>query len=119
MRPIRRHLTALALALGGAIGLSSCVVPLATSDQNCVSYCMLLQGCGSPGAPAGDCSAWCSAFEPVVERTGCKALFEESTQCVVGEGTCQAASCGSQTDAYLQCTAQFCGDHPDDSACPQ
>lgn len=114
-----RHLVALVLALGGAIGLSSCVLPLATNDQNCVSYCQLLQGCGTVGAPSGDCNAWCSAFLPEVESTGCKTQFEDAIQCVVGEATCEASSCGGQTQDYLDCTQQFCMSKPDDPACPQ
>jgi hypothetical protein len=116
---MRPFLLALALVFVGAIGLSSCVLPLATSDRNCVSYCTLLQGCGSSGAPSGDCNAWCTAFEPVVEHTGCKSQFDEALQCVVGEGTCEAASCGSQTQSYLDCTQQFCAANPTDSACPE
>lgn len=112
------HLFAFALALAAVGGLSSCVVPLASGDQNCVSYCTLLQGCGVAGAPAGDCNAWCTAFDADLQRTGCKELFDESTACVVAEGTCQAASCTSQTQAYLDCTQQFCAKNPDDSACP-
>jgi hypothetical protein len=114
-----RYLMVTILACCGAIGLSSCVLPLATSDQNCVSYCTLLQGCGTNGAPTGDCNAWCSAFEPEVEHTGCKTQFDEALQCVVGENTCEAASCGAQTQSFLDCTQQFCADNPTDSACPQ
>jgi hypothetical protein len=113
------HVITLTLALGGAIGLCSCNVPLASSDQNCVSYCALLQGCGAAGAPSGDCNAWCSAYEPVVESTGCKPLFDESLQCIVAEGTCQGASCTAQTQSYLDCVQQFCASKPTDPACPQ
>jgi len=119
MRPtLGQHLAAAALALAAAVLSSSCVLPLATGDQNCTSYCSLLQGCGVPGAPAGDCNAWCSAFATEVEHTGCKTQFDDSASCVVAEGTCQASSCDSQTQAYLDCTKQFCAANPADTACP-
>ena len=112
------HLLAFALALAAASGLSSCVVPLATGDQNCVSYCTLLQGCGTAGAPAGDCNAWCTAFAEDLQRTGCRTAFDDAAACVVGEGTCEASSCTSQTQSYLDCAQQFCADTPADPACP-
>lgn len=113
-----RPLVALALLLAGSVGLYACVVPLQSSDQNCVSYCGLLQGCGISGAPTGDCNAWCSAFETDLDRVGCKSQFEDATSCVVGEGTCQAASCGSVTQAFSDCTQAFCAKNPTDPACP-
>jgi hypothetical protein len=111
-----RHLAALALL--ASAGLSSCVVPLASADQNCVSYCMLLQGCGVSGAPSGDCNAWCTAFATDLDRVGCKTQFDDAASCVVGEGTCAAASCGSETQAFSACTQAFCMKNPSDPACP-
>lgn len=119
MRPtLGQHLTAAALALGVAVMSSSCVLPLSGADQSCVSYCSLLQGCGVPGAPMGDCNTWCMAFATELTHTGCKTRFDDSAACVVAEGTCQAASCGGQTQAYLDCTKQFCMTNPMDAACP-
>ncbi|MFT3766834.1 MAG: hypothetical protein QM820_15155 [Minicystis sp.] len=111
------HLLALALALTAAGGLSSCVVPLATGDQNCVTACTLQQNCGLASAPAGDCNAYCAGFAPILERTGCKLDYEDFTSCVVAEGTCQAASCTATSQAYLSCAQAFCAKTPDDPAC--
>lgn len=113
-----RHLLALALASAAAFGLSSCVVPLATGDQNCVTYCNLLQGCGSAAAPAGDCNSWCTAFATEVEHAGCKSQFDDATACVAGDGTCAAASCGSAFQAFTDCTSAFCSANPSDAVCP-
>jgi len=111
-----RHLAALATL--AAAGLSSCVVPLSTNDQNCASYCALLQGCGVPGAPSGDCNTWCAAFATDLDRVGCKAQFDDAASCVVAEGTCVAASCGGATQAFADCTQAFCAKSPSDPACP-
>lgn len=113
-----RHLLAFALASAAAFGLSSCVVPLATGDQNCVTYCNLLQGCGSAAAPAGDCNSWCTAFATEVEHAGCKSQFDDATACVAGDGTCAAASCGSTFQAFTDCTSAFCSANPSDAVCP-
>lgn len=118
MQASPKHLLAvLFLALAAAGGTSSCVVPLATGDQNCVSYCTLLQGCATNGAPTGDCSAWCSAFADVLKKTGCQAQFDDATACVAGDGTCFASSCGDQTAAYTTCASDYCTKNPTDSAC--
>ena len=76
MRFVRLSLAALSLAMTAACGLSSCVVPLASSDQNCVSYCKLLQGCGVASAPTSDCSSWCTAFADTLDHVGCKDAFD-------------------------------------------
>lgn len=112
-----RHLRFVLWLLSAPL-LGSCVVPLASGDQNCVSYCGLLQGCGVAGAPSGDCGAWCSAFAEQLEHVGCKGAFDEAAACAVGDGTCQAASCSDQTQTYVDCTAQFCAANPTDTACP-
>ena len=111
------HHALAALLLAATAALAACVVPLANADQNCASYCALLQGCGSPSAPTADCNTWCSAFAEDLERVGCKTAFDDATSCVVADGTCQAASCDAQTQTYLDCAAQFCDENPDDSAC--
>jgi hypothetical protein len=117
MRLSRLLAAAPPLSIVAIVALSSCVVPLASADQNCVSYCTLLQGCGVAGAPDGDCNTWCAAFDDTLEHVGCKAAFDDATACVVGDGTCQAASCGDATDTYLACVTQFCSENPEDSAC--
>lgn len=117
MRFARFALAAPPLTVAALFALSSCVVPLAGADQNCASYCTLLQGCGIAGAPTGDCNTWCSAFAETLDHVGCEALFDDASACVVGDGTCQAASCGAQTQTYLDCVTQFCAANSADSAC--
>lgn len=114
---MRTHHLIAALSLVAAAALAACVVPLSNADQNCVSYCTLLQGCGSSAAPAADCNAWCTAFAEDLERVGCKIAFDDATSCVVADGTCQAASCDAQTQTYLDCAKQYCDTNPTDEAC--
>lgn len=116
MRSVHIVSAVLCLALVPLFG--ACVVPLASGDQNCASYCALLQGCGVAGAPTGDCNTWCSAFAEQLEHVGCKTDFDDAASCIVADGTCQAASCTAQTQAYVDCTTQFCAKNPMDSACP-
>lgn len=118
MRLVHLVRAASSIAIAALFALSSCVLPLATSDQNCTSYCTLLQGCGVAGAPEGDCGAWCTAYAETLDHVGCKAAFDDAAQCVVGDGTCQAESCSTQTGDFLACTEQFCATNPTDAACP-
>lgn len=100
-----------------ALALGACILPLATGSDNCVSYCGLLQGCGVSGAPQGDCGTWCSAFATQLQQEGCQAQFDDMTSCVVGEGTCAAATCGTQAQAILDCQSTYCAANPSISFC--
>jgi hypothetical protein len=100
-----------------ALALGACVLPLATGSDNCVSYCGLLQGCGVSSAPAGDCNSWCAIFEPAIQQAGCQQQFDDMTSCVVGEATCEAASCDAQTQSILDCKSQYCDTNPGASLC--
>jgi hypothetical protein len=100
-----------------ALALGACVLPLATGSDNCVSYCGLLQGCAVPGAPSGDCGTWCSAFTTQLAQEGCQQQFDDVTSCAVGEGTCEAASCGAQTQAILDCQNTYCAANPTVTFC--
>lgn len=96
---------------------SSCVVPLATAEQNCVSYCTLLQGCGIP--TTSDCNGWCTAYKTEAQHAGCEAQFDAATACYAGDSTCEAgATCASQTADFTTCTQQFCAANPTDAVCP-